>query len=220
MNTLLELSGYMNRAQKSYEVCANNIANSNTGGFKRMLNVERGNIMGTYVDTARGQINETGSHNNAALRDNKYFSVQTPQGVLFTRDGSFTVNEKNQLVTASGNQVLGAKGPVTLKEETFRFDSDGNIYDGETKIDSLLIVQPAANTKIYSAGANLVNFNAQAVPAKDNVLPGMLEGSNVDPMKEMTQLIIQIRNFDIAQKFVKMRDSLMGKVSTEIGTSG
>lgn len=220
MNTLLELSRYMNKAQKSYEVCANNIANSNTGGFKRMLSVERTNMMGTYVDTTRGQLNDTGNQNDVALRDNKYFCIQTTKGVLFTRDGNFTVNEKNQLVTTAGNPVLGQKGPVFLKEGTVKFDADGNIYDGETKTDSLLIVEPTGKTKILNVGNNLFNFDSRAVSGKDSVLPGTLEGSNVDPMKEMTQLIIQIRNFDIAQKFVKMRDSLLGKISTEIGTSG
>ena len=219
MNTLKELSGFMSKAQKTYEVCAHNIANVNTGGFKRFLNIERNRDKSTYIDTTPGAFRDTHNPTSAALKGETYFAIQTKNGVMFTRNGDFRINENRQLVTPDGNAVLGEKGPVTLKNDSFKFDRDGNIYDGETKIDSLLLVEPDQNSRVAAVGDNLFTFKAKAVNAADRVVPGSLEDSNVDPMMEMTRLVTQVRNYEIAQRFVKMRDSLLGKISTEIGST-
>jgi flagellar basal-body rod protein FlgG len=129
------------------------------------------------------------------------------------------LNEKNQLVTDKGDLVLGKKGIITVKDRNITFDSSGNVYDGATKVDTLMLSEPKQDARMAALGNGLMSFDATPSTGKELVESGSIEGSNVNSMNEMVKMIELFKNFDIGQRFIKMQDALMGKICTEVGKS-
>jgi flagellar hook protein FlgE len=124
----IPLSG-LSASSDELDVIGNNLANLDTNGFKsqdltfgdifnQMLGAS-GNgdpiqigsgvqVSGTTTDFSNGSVSSTGIASNMALQGNGFFAVQSPSGQFsYTRDGSFTTNSQGQLVTASGDLVMG-----------------------------------------------------------------------------------------------------------------
>lgn len=220
INAIGTLTDFMVNSQRSFDVSANNLSNMNSTGFKKNLYIERGRVKGTYVDITPGEYRYTGNTLHAALERDKFFAVMTPQGVRYTRNGEFTINERNELVTLSGHRLIGQNGLIPPLNGNVQFDMQGNVYSQDVRIDSFMIVQPQNRAEIRSAGDGLFVFNAAPAQGERLIQPGTLEGSNVDPMAEMIGVISKLRSFDIGQRLVKMQDNLLGKVSNDIGRSG
>lgn len=219
MNALSELTKYMVRAQKSVDVVSNNIANMNSCGFKRQLDVQRDRLEATYIDPSQGALQVTGNDSDLALRGNTYFTIRNGANVFYTRDGHFKLNEKNQLVNGKGDYVLGKKGIITINNRNMTVDGSGNVYDGTEKVDTLLLAEPQPDSRIVTLGNGMMNFRAKPATGQNLVQSGTLEDSNVNSLNEMVRMMELMKNFDIGQRFVKMQDALMGKISTEVGRS-
>ncbi len=112
--------------QRRLDIISNNIANSNTPGFKKD-SVYFSDLMDqvTYTSMAQGQIRETGEKFDVALSGDGFLSVQTDQGVVYTRAGNLTVNTANQLVTRDGWPVMGKRGPIKVVEHCNLSDKPG-----------------------------------------------------------------------------------------------
>src|SRR4051794_40617116 len=95
---------------KIVDVVANNLANSQTTGFKRdfghVLQNESGFDVGTQVDLSSGDLLNTGNDLDVAIDGPGFFAVETQNGVRYTRAGSFVVNAQGELVTKDGAKVL------------------------------------------------------------------------------------------------------------------
>jgi flagellar basal-body rod protein FlgF len=79
------------------------------------------------LDLAQGQISQTGKELDVALAGRGFFAVQTPDGVRYTRDGSFQRSADGTLVSAQGYPVLGQGGPITLPAGAVTIDSHGAV---------------------------------------------------------------------------------------------
>ena len=103
--------------QRRLDIISNNIANSNTPGFKKD-SIYFSDVMGevSYTSMAQGQIRDTGEKFDIALSGDGFLSVQSNQGVVYTRAGNLTVNTAKQLVTRDGWPVLGKNGPVKVAD--------------------------------------------------------------------------------------------------------
>ncbi len=120
MSLLTDLSG-VNAAQTNIDTVGNNIANVDTTGFKSssaQFSALYGNALATTpgqgVSTSdlaqsfgEGTISQTGNPLDAAIDGNGFFQLQSSSGVVYSRDGSFQVNNSGQLVNDNGDQVLG-----------------------------------------------------------------------------------------------------------------
>src|SRR5712691_2865962 len=99
---------------KIVDVITNNLANANTTGFKRdfghILQNETGFDIGTKVDLSPGDLVTTGNELDVALNGPGFFAIQTPNGVRYTRNGSFNLNATGELVTKDGMAVLNTSG--------------------------------------------------------------------------------------------------------------
>src|SRR5262245_23625288 len=114
--------------QRELDVVANNVANLNTTGFKadnvvfheHLMPVARANQFrgsdrqlsfvqdrATWLDLAQGPVQQTGNPLDLAVSDNAFFTVQTPRGERYTRNGALHINNAGQLVTTEGLAVLG-----------------------------------------------------------------------------------------------------------------
>jgi len=230
--------------QKRMDVVVNNIANMETTGFKKdglvtssfqsilisrvgsgkvtpIGNMNLGvNIAEEYTDFSQGNMEQTDRQLDVALEGDGYFTIETPNGLRYTRDGNFKVSSDGTLVTNDGYRVLGTNGPIQVGSGEVVVDEKGNIaVDGETK-GTFAISAFADNTKLQKAGNNLyVNVTNQAVlsPSDTAVKQGWLEGSNVDMATEIVEMMSVNRSYEINQRITSMLDETLDKTCNELG---
>jgi flagellar basal-body rod protein FlgG len=195
--------------QKRLDIIANNIANANSPGFKKD-SVHFSDVLGevSYTSMSQGPIHQTGNDLDIALSGDGFLSVQTDQGILYTRAGNLTLNNAKQLVTQDGWPVLGKNAPITIKNKaTLRIDESGQIFDGNDVVGSIDIVQfpPGAGLKKAENGY----FEPQVAgtePVKATncfVRQGALEGANFNLVEEMSRMVQTTRNYESYQKTIQ-----------------
>lgn len=181
-------------------------------------------ILGTGVlldeintDISQGPIKNTSNPLDLALAGQGFFAVQTPGGIRYTRDGSFTRDERGYLVTAEGYNVLGQNGPIYLPDgDEITINERGDVYSGGNLMDRLQVVDFLNQRQILKQGDNLFTTNQQPVPANPRVVQGALEESNVNPVGEMVNLITAFRAYEATSKVVMANDDTLGKAVNDI----
>ncbi len=220
------------RAKEQLDIITNNLANLNTPGFKKIMMEEFSqhipknpgdsyNLLifprfkQTDVILKQGAVRKTDNPLDVALKGRGFFAVKTKAGEVYTRNGHFFIDSTGRLVDANGNPVLDISGKeITLNPESgVTITRDGVIYQGNRKVAILKIVdfptvKPLGNS--YYAG------NGQLVATDAAVLQGYLEDSNVNPIKEMVNLIEAQRRFEIYGNLIRSLDQMNLK-SNEIG---
>src|SRR5262249_24022092 len=93
------------------------------------------------TDWSQGAFQTTGRDLDLALTGNGLFTIQTPQGVRYTRNGGFTRNAQNVPTTPAGRALLGENGPTQLPDGDVSVASDGTVSVGDTVVDRLRIVE-------------------------------------------------------------------------------
>jgi flagellar basal-body rod protein FlgF len=217
---------------RELDIVANNVANIDTTGFKAdnaafsqylMPGASDAQFSGkdrrvsfvedraSWIDFSPGAIQHTGNPLDVAIDGTGYFTVQTPRGERYTRNGSFAINATGQLVTSDSDQVLGTGGPITLQV------TDHNVTISPTGI---VTVRDGAGTASAQRGQlQIVSFDkpralqkdggstfmappsvtAGPAPAGTRVVQGALEKSNVRAIAEMARMIQITRSYsDIA----------------------
>ena len=177
----------------------------------------------TRIET-QGTLNTTGNSLDMALDGDGYFQVQLPGGKLgYTRAGNFTRSAEGQLVTTQGYQVLPA---ITVPEgaTTISISEDGTVsaaVAGETEAQQLgqITIATFANPGGLQAAAD--NFmletsasgTAQIGVAGENgrghIRQGMLEGSNVNIVQELVDMIETQRAYEINSKMISAVDEML-----------
>jgi flagellar basal-body rod protein FlgF len=201
--------------QRSVDVIANNIANSGTTGFKRE-GIEFDTYLkqasgvkspvsyvydrSTYRDTSPGTISATGNPLDLAIQGKGYFSIQTPQGTQYTRDGAFRTDNQGQIVTSTGQPVLSDAGqPITLPEDArdLTISGDGFITAQSgtgalrAQLGKIGVVTFSNDEAVVPAGNGMLTTTQQPTPAigSNLVVQGSIENSNVNAISEITDLI-------------------------------
>ncbi len=205
-------------------VFAENVANAVTPGFKRELVsfVQRGVAAQPKVvtDLSPGRIRHTGNPLDIAIKGDGFFVVKTPKGVAYTRRGDFAVDGSGMLVTKDGYQVLGLKGPIHIKGGKVSVSSDGRIYVDGNFVDKLRLVSFPKGLNPIRLSGTLFTLPPGVKPSPSSrsiVLEGYLEGSNVNPVKEMVALVGVMRAYETAQKVIVSSDQMTGKAVNELG---
>src|SRR4051812_12494178 len=214
-NTLLVGLSRQVTLERQMDVVANNVANINTNGFKadRSLFEEylrspahEDNFVradrrvsfvqdrATFHDFAAGPSEQTKNPLDVAIDGNAFLVVQTAGGERYTRDGGLQINNQGQLVTASGDQVLGTSGPIVLQpgdKDIFIGDDGGiTVREGASNADSprgkLRLVSFAQAQSLLKEGGNLYSGEGAQPAINPRVHQGYLEKSNVNSVLEMS----------------------------------
>jgi flagellar basal-body rod protein FlgF len=206
------------------EQISNQLANVNTPGFKQEGNVQEGfgelllhntatgaqvgslslgaEISETPLDLTPNPLHETGEPLDFGIEGEGFFAVNTAQGVRYTRNGQFTTDPEGNLVTPSGDQVLGAGGgPVKLR-------ADGTVPAGSVGVFNV--------TGVKQAGENLYTGN-QAGNGSGRVRAGFLEESGVDAARVMTQMISSFRSLEADQKSIQTIGETLSESAGSVG---
>jgi flagellar basal-body rod protein FlgF len=210
-----------------------NLANANTTGFRATLNTFRavplvGEGLPTrtfVVDSTAGSdftpavIQQTGNPLDVAVQGTGWIAVQGTDGKdAYTRNGSFQVSPNGVLQTHSGLNVLGDTGPITIPPDTeVTIAKDGTISTvpsgtnaaSVVVVGRLKLVNPPAN-QLERGGDGLFRMkdgSTALADANTEVVPGSLEGSNVNPVEAMVNMISLARKFDMQMKMLQSADT-------------
>lgn len=231
----------MRARQRTLETQANNIANASTTGFKaeRLLysaieaakkgagaeeNQAAGVQTTAITDFSAGSIRQTGRTLDVAIEGDAFLQIQTAQGARYTRAGNLSLNASGQLVTHSGDLVVGGNGAITIPPGggELSIGQDGSLAVGNQTFDKLKLVRfenPA--TALVKEGNALFLATGTEQPAANvnsKVVQGALESSNINPISEMVAMINNNREFESLQKSVSLLMNDLGrKISSEIG---
>lgn len=213
---------------------ANNLANVSTPGFRAQVNMFRAvPVVGQETQTRAftlastpgadfkaGPLTYTERSLDVAIKGNGWLVVQTPDGgEAFTRAGSLQVSADGQIQTMSGRPVLGDGGPLAVPPgSTVSIGSDGTITargPGETaqglaQVGRLRLVNPPPDA-IARGDDGLFRLRAGAAPVERDpaigVITGALEGSNVNPVEAMVDMIANARRFEMQIKMIQGADT-------------
>jgi flagellar basal-body rod protein FlgG len=223
---------------ETLDLLANNLANINTTGFKeqrvfcRVLNqnapVEAsalGAVINNHAALAEaaynfenGSLLVTGRDLDIALVGPGFLSIQTPNGVRYTRNGNLQTNGKSQLVTLDGMPVLGERGPIVLGQGKVEINERGEVLVDNAVVERLKLVTFEDSSQLQREGNTLFALpaTAQPKPAEDvSVRRGCLEQSNVNPVLSTVRMVEIMRHFEAIQKSLSLISNVMDAKSIE-----
>jgi flagellar basal-body rod protein FlgF len=232
------------------EVIANNLANTNTPGFKRELAVfqsrfaeaaQRGLVppgsgaiddlgggvdsLATITDFSPGPIKPTDMPSDLAIEGDGFFVVRRQGKDFLTRAGNFMVTPAGTLVTQSGDPVIAADGnPLVIDPQRGPWDMtpDGAVAQAGEKT-YLLLVRPRSHGDLVKAEGNLFAPLAPTVPVPENerhVLSRFLEQSSVASVSEMTDMIETSRAFEANVNLIRSQDTILGELVSRVLKTG
>lgn len=195
-----------------------------------LVTIPKPNVIGTmgngvrtdrvFTNFIQGNMIETGNNLDVAINGDGFFKVQTENGTRYTRDGSFKLDSNGTLVTNEGHTVVGTNGPINIGQNKFIIDEQGNIVVNGQRTNSLDIITINNEEYLRKEGSNLYTM-AEGTTAEEGaftgeILSGYIEGSNVEAIREMVDMISTMRNYESNQKVVKAYDDILGKAVNDI----
>jgi flagellar basal-body rod protein FlgF len=212
---------------------ANNLANTQTTGFKSDLEQFRsrpvygaGYPTRVYamndkpgVDFSTGAMQTTGGDLDVAINGEGYLAVQGADGKeAYTRAGDLRITPEGFLQTGAGLPVLGQDGPITIQPaEKVTIGSDGTISiiplgsgnaTTQVEVGRIKLVKAPSENLEKAADGLLRTKDGQPVAANADIrlAQGVLEGSNVNAISAMVDMIELARNFELQTKVMKSVD--------------
>ena len=224
---------------RQFDVVANNIANINTNGYKadHMLFEEYLNSKahednfklpdrrisyvqdrGTFRDFTEGALEQTNNPLDVAISGDAFFTVQSGGGERYTRDGNLQLSSTGQLVTASGDPVLGTGGPIVFQptDHDINVAPDGTVtvLEGTAKVDSIRgkikMVSFDDPAKLTKLGANLYAAGSanQQTDSKSTLQQGYVEKSNVNSVGEMSRMVEVMRSYTAIANLLQQQSDM------------
>ncbi|KQT66267.1 MULTISPECIES: flagellar basal-body rod protein FlgF [unclassified Aureimonas] len=224
--------------EKRLDTIADNLANSRTAGF-RSTEVKFESFISraaeepvafastgeTYISTRKGEMTQTGNSLDMAINGEAYFAVQGPKGPIYTKDGRMTVLDTGDVVSLTGNPFLDVGGaPIQIDPSAgpIQIARDGMVSQAGRQIGAVGLFEMPAGAKLSRAGNSGVVPDRPATPLLDfdtnSVLQGFTEGSNVNPILEMTRLIAVQRAFESASNFVETSEKSLDSAINTLGS--
>jgi flagellar basal-body rod protein FlgG len=234
MNTAMykALSGAIVQMRR-LEVVSQNLANVHTAGYKgerlafrEVLSdpSQRKERMGglvvvneQHMDFSSGEIQHTGNPFDLAIQGEGFFAVQTPRGIRYTRQGTFSLSPNRTVVTHLGEPLLGESGPIRVEGKKVDVTAEGVVLADGEEIDRLRLVRFADPRRLTREGHSFFRApEGEAQPASDvHVLQGSLEQANVNPIEAMVTLITIQRQFEAYERAMRTMDSATERLMNE-----
>jgi flagellar basal-body rod protein FlgG len=179
----------------------------------------------------QGSLAQTGNHLDVALNGHGWFQVTSPEGeTLFTRAGSFNTNARGELVTKDGYPVQ-PKISIPTNATEIVINESGTVFarpSGSTtltELGQLSLANFVNEAGLEPLGNNLYQqteasgqptAGVAGDPGFATIRQGYLENSNVDAVKEITELIAAQRAYEMNSKVIRTADEMMGTVAKGI----
>lgn len=234
-NYVLDNSGRRIQTQSdNIDVDARGRVTDNGQVVAELLRRPGGRVIGTMnsgvrlekfaTDFTQGSLEQTLNPLDLALSGKGFFVVHKPDSetVFYTRDGHFTLNDNGDIVTQAGYFLGSVNGAsIMVDGENFVVTPEGLVLvDGEVR-DQIEIVDFANLADLRKVGENLYRFEERHEPefieAEGRVLQGFLEGSNVNIVNQMVEMITVMRAFEAGARVLSTYDEMLNKAVNEIG---
>jgi flagellar basal-body rod protein FlgF len=218
---------------------ANNLANMNTTAYKSEAMLFEQFLMpdaseqspdkritfvqdvGQHRDLRDGSLQTTGNPFDIAITGEGFFRVETDQGMRYTRNGNFNLDAEGRLVTSAGDLVLDDAGtPIAFADDEtgITIARDGTISTDEGLRGRIAIVTFENSRAMKKAGDSLYETDQAEIAAENiRLVQGALEGSNVQPIVEMTNMIDVMRSYASAQKLIEQADQMRRQAIQQLG---
>lgn len=225
----------MSRMQ-ALDAVANNLANSNTSGYRSQVNnfrtllnasahgsalnqaVNAYGVLGdTKLDLSQGALDRTDNNLDFALQGPGFFVVQTAAGRAYTRNGNFQLSPQGQLITPAGDAVMGEQGIIRLGSGSLHVSADGTISLDGAVAGKLKVVDFPPGTQIQGLGKTYYSAPAKSETAASHaqIQQGMLESSNVNPIASAVELVTVQRSAEMMQRTLSIFHSEFNKTAVE-----
>ena len=229
--TLTRQAGLMRERQ----LVANNIANASTSGFRRegmvvsehvkrlqegpSLSMANGNAR--HIDLTQADLSQTGGTFDFAIQGDGFFQIETPNGLRLTRAGSFTPNADGELVTPDGFRVMDeGGGAVFIPPDAAQISlaQDGTLSADGEPLTRIGLWQPVDPQQLTHEGGTLFASPGGLEPAEGGtLLQGFVEGSNVNPIAEVSRMIEVQRAYEMGQGLLDREDDRVRNVIRTLG---
>lgn len=224
--------------EKRLTTIADNVANASTVGF-RATGVKFEDLVSgigddrvsfassgkTYLSGAAGSLRQTGNPLDFAVQGDAWFGIDTPAGMVVTRDGRFEMNEAGELRTLEGYAVLDAGGaPLQLDPRLGppRVGADGMITQNGAQAGAIGLFEFEPGDTFERFGNSGIIPQGQPQPIVDRidvgVAQGYVEDSNVNPVLEMTRLIAVQRAFENTAALMRATDASFESAIKTLGS--
>ena len=231
VNMIAEIG--MITGMEQLKVISNNIANATNNGFKRDIYVNKKfdstlaslkapqNIKNSIVtDMRQGSMEFTGGSLDIAIQGNAFLQLSTNQGIVYTRNGSLTLDSAGRLVSKHGSVVNGMDGEIRLNSPTPRIDDSGKVWEEDKYVGQLKLVTFSNLYSLNKAGEGLYTSSMPGQnidPENTNMVrQGYLETSNVNVMHEMVGLTSLVRQIEAMQKAMSAYDGMLNTAIRDI----
>ncbi len=188
-------------------------------------------IVATEKNYSQGGLNNTGNSLDVAINGRGFFQVLMPDGSFaYTRDGSFKMSAEGELVTSSGYKVQPAIS-VPAGAQSLTIGSDGVVsaqvagQTAPTQIGTLQLTDFVNPAGLQPRGENLLAESAASGPAQSStpglnglggLQQGFLEGSNVNVVEELVNMIETQRAYEMNSKAISTTDQMLQYVSNNL----
>jgi len=222
---MISAAGGLRARMESLDMVANNLANTETSGYKtdrEFYNLyiapeanggDEGSavtlpvIERSWTDFSQGALRPTGSALDLALAGKGFFAVDGPSGSLYTRNGNFRVSPAGLLVTAEGYPVRAVAGGKLRVDPAspIEVSGDGAVRQNGQTLGQLEIADFAnAGAAIKQGASYFRSADAPQPAAGTQVEQGKLEGSNAGAAESAVRLVSVMRQFEMLQKAMSL----------------
>ncbi len=215
------------------DTVSNNLANANTTGYRAETSAFRSApVIGTgaptrvfaadttpRADFTPGPIISTGRDLDVAVNGRGWIAVQGLDGnEAYTRAGSLRIDENGVLQTATGLQVMGEGGPITIPQDNrVTIAPDGTVtatpnqapLSASSAVGRIKLVDPPEESLVRRGDGLFATADGTPAELAENVRlsPGAVEGSNVNAAEQMIAMIAVARQFDMQMKMLQTADT-------------
>ncbi len=214
------------------DVTAENISNANTTAFKSQRLSFRQALAAASspdlamvgagtdgVDQTNGVLTQTGNPLDVAIDGDGYLAVETPRGVRYTRDGALQLGPEGQLVTAGGLTLRGEDGPILIPPGTAQIavEPDGTVHADENVVGKLALVHLDPRAESRDGDQLVASRAAPLAGPPPKLVSGVLEGSNVNVVRGVVDLVKVSRSYESLLKIIQGYHDIESRAAREIG---
>ncbi len=233
-----QVSSAIDGLTREFNIIAHNLANVNTAGYKRRCNTFSKALMAqgvgtgdeaelySVLDFSQGSPAETGRSLDFALCGKGFFVIETPQGPLYTRNGTFRLDQNGQIVDSAGRIVAGEAGPISIPPgaglSQISVSSDGGISAAGAVVGKFRLVDfKDKEGELVAAGLSCFQAPKSAKPETPEnlvVKQGFQESSNVQMVEELVDMIMVTRLYEANMNFLSVsKDASKSLMSVAMG---